>query len=418
MSNPKNPVRTTRNKRVAAYLSVMLVIYVLTYLMTRKELVPVYSDVRAHMNFSLSLDTVLAHSHFGWELLCWLCYACLPVSPETAACIVNSLLNAASGALVLWMCEQMLAGYLPHEKKIWLPAAVSVAALLAGPLFLRFYNRFYYLGQGTPNPWHNPTFTGVRPFMICITLLTIRYWQTDAADRCTLWGVSVSGRRLLQILLAVLLAYSTLIKPSFLTIYLPACVLLVLIRLIRMRGKGFFRLLLEHLYFIPAGLVLVWQYARTYVSPNAAAAGSGVAVSLFRAAGRYAPSVAVSWVMRMAFPLAVIIIWRRQIRKVPLFSLILAEYVFGQAIAFVFTETGSRASHGNFGWGNMLGTSMIWIFCLIFYVQQYYKEKTGMKQTGAGMRVRYILPGLLLLWHLSAGIVYYISLLHNLETQL
>ena len=48
---------------------------------------------------------------------------------------------------------------------------------MVGPLYLRFYNHLYYLGQNTPNPWHNPTYTGVRPFMFIVTLLTIYYWH-------------------------------------------------------------------------------------------------------------------------------------------------------------------------------------------------------------------------------------------------
>ena len=272
----------------------------------------------------------------------------------------------------------------------------------------------------------------------------------------------------MQILLAVLLAYSTFIKPSFLTIYLPACVVLVLMRLIsyaRFRcgrgkkdpqmpagecsagGRGGIvsyavSLLVDHLYFVPSGLLLLRQYVLKFQTEEAAAS-SGVAIRLFKAAGRYTPSIALSWVLRMAFPAAVILIWHRSIRKNRLFWLILAEYVFGQLIAFVFTETGSRATHGNFGWGNLLGTSLIWIFCLVFFVQQYLTEGAenpatgsqkgpqGAASAGTGeiglpslcsrfgkWRWKYVLPALLLIWHLSAGIVYYVTLLHTPDLQL
>ncbi len=430
MLNPKSPANKKKNKNYGLYLFVMTVIFVLTYIMSKKELLPVYSDIRSHMNFSLSLDTVLAHSHCGWELLCWLCYACLPIPPEMAACIVNSLLNAAAGGLVVWMCEYMLGEYLTKENKTWLPAAVSITALLTGPLFLRFFNHRYYLGQGSPNPWHNPTFIGVRPFMIAITVITVFYWQMQEQDRVVLRGRSWRAKPLTQILLAVLLSYATLIKPSFLTIYLPACVLLVFVRLCRQKGKGFFRLLADHLYFLPSGLMLVWQYVRTYITGIAAQPGTGIAIRLFKAAGRYTDSVGLSWVLRMAFPAAVILIWHRQIRRHPFFPLILTEYVFGQAIAFIFTETGSRASHGNFGWGNMLGTSMIWIFCLIFFVRQYLEEETDRKKSAQDVsgsktgrflqkwQLKYALPALLLVWHLAAGIAYYYSLMGDPSRQL
>ena len=441
-------------KKLLSYLIVISTIFVLTFIMTRKELLPVHSDVRAHMKHSLSLDLVLSSNHGGWSFVCWLFYACLPVSPETAACMANSLFNALTGALVLWLCCQMLPETLPgtlrDQQKKWLPAAVSIAALLAGPLFLRFYNRFYYLGQGSPNPWHNPTYIGVRPFMVLITVLTVRYWKMTKNEKVTVRGRTLPAKTVMQLLLAALLACSTFVKPSFLTIYLPACMVLVFIRLVKiLAGKNdgsgtgseqknpaklVLSMIADHLYFVPSGILLLWQYTEIYrtaetvtaaeamteavteAAAAAAAKSSGIAISLFEAAGRYAPSVALSWVLRMAFPAAVILIWWKKIRKQELFPLVIAEYIFGQLIAFIFIETGSRATHGNFGWGNLLGTSLIWIFCLLYFTGEYLSEQSVIR--GWRRRLKYLVPALLLFWHLSAGIMYYISLLHTPDMQL
>ena len=113
--------------------------------------------------------------------------------------------------------------------------------------------------------------------------------------------------------------------------------------------------------------------------------------------------------------LLVIIIWRKELFKSELFRLVIMEFLFGLAITWTFTETGPRANHGNFGWGNILGSSMLWIVCTVFYWDRLMKDgKTGLKQI---MKAKYAVPAVFLLWHVAAGISYYSRLLTDLNSQ-
>ena len=117
-----------RFQRAAAYVIVTAVIFALTYIMTKKELVPTHSDVRAHMQYALSLDLVLGRDHGGWEFACWLLYAMLLVDITAAACIVTSLFNALTAAAVLWFGFRFLDAHTQGRMRYTVPAAAALAS--------------------------------------------------------------------------------------------------------------------------------------------------------------------------------------------------------------------------------------------------------------------------------------------------
>ena len=412
-----------KRRQLAGYLLAAATIYLLTYFMTYKEsTLAVSSDVVTHMQHALSLDRVLKLSHNGWHLACWIVYACFPIDITTAAAITTACFNAVSAVLVIWLLSRYIRFDYSKKGSVVIPALISVISLTAGPLYLRFFNVNYYLGQSSPNAWHNPTSIAARPFALLVTVLTIDYWEIKEDERIRLFGKERKKAPWFQLLLTVLLAYGTLIKPSFLMIYLPSCGLILLARLIRSKGKTLIQLILQHLYFIPALFILLWQYIYIYFVSDLAKSekASGIAIDFFAVAKLYTKSVAGSFLLKLAFPLLVIIIWRKVLFKDKLFRLVFLDFLWGLAITWTFTETGYRAKHGNFGWGNMLGSSILWIFCVIFFAVQLigWLKDRGYEQEGIRKKLAFALPGAVLLWHLAAGISYYFVLLHNMNSQL
>lgn len=406
------------------YFVSFLSIFIMTHAMFYKEAqLTVSSDIVTHMKYILSLDQVLKLTHCGWHFVSWLFYACLPITPVQAAVLVTALFNGLTAVLVAWLADRYLTAGKETGKSremAWLPAVISFVACTVGPLYLRFYNANYYKGQGTPNVWHNPTAVAVKPFMILVDVITLGYWECrkeekNGAERAS-WKKKL---RNYQYILAVLLAVSTLIKPSFLMVYLPVCGIAELWRLVKNKGsrKEWGEAVVQNLYFVPSLLIFLWQYLKIYIIGGEAAGEGGIAIAFFRVARLYAPSVLISLGLKMAFPILVIVIWRKKIFKDRLFPLLFGQFLVGLAITWTFTETGSRAGHGNFGWGNMLAASFVWIFCIIFYVREMVEERHKLR-TDKGCRWKYGIPFLFLLWHFLAGICYYWELLHDMGRQL
>lgn len=407
-----------KKRRIALYTAAPALIFMITWeIFYKQTMLPKSSDIVAHMEHALSLDMVLEVTHCGWHFVCWLFYACLPISIQAAASMATALFNAASAVLVIWLLERYLKG---RPAGAWLSGTAAVIALTAGPLYLRFYNSSYYLGQGSPNPWHNPTSTAVRPFMILITILTADYWALDKTAAVRMGKRAVKKTTLYQLALMVLLFLSTITKPSFLMVYLPACGLIALARLIAGKGKNFVSLLIQHLYFIPSLLVFLWQYLKIYILGGGVASQAGetgIAIDFFKVAGMYAPSVLFSLILKMAFPFLVILLWRKVIFKDRLFQLTFLQFIMGLLITWTFVETGKRASHGNFGWGNILASSMLWIFCVVFYVRELTQNREAIGKS-VGLKIKFGVPGAVLLWHFLAGAAYYWQVLHNMSGQL
>ena len=305
------------------------------------------------------------------------------------------------------------------KKTLCLLLAVT-AGLMAGPLYLRCYNASYYLGHGAPHPWHNPTSIACRPLLLAVTVLTVACWDAGPGETVRVGGKAWSKSLALQVALAILLAIGTLIKPSVLMVYGPACALRALYLLCKAKGRNFLKLLLGHLYLVPAAVIMLWQYISIYFTgQDAYLNSSGITIDPFYIAKLHAPSVLVSLLLKMAFPFLIIVIWRKKIFKDRLFILILLQYLTGLATTWIFRETGRRANHGNFGWGNLLASSLLWLFCLGFFIRAFREER---KEGPAGRSVKraavYLVPGLLLFWHVLAGVCYYATLLSNMASQM
>lgn len=416
----QNEKGETIRQRGWMYFWAFASMFLITLIMFTKQ-TRVIGDIGVHMQYSLSLDNVVRMQHFGWHFVCWLIFVCLPVTIDQAAVLTTALFNGVTAVIVAWLARKLLDD--PHiawKGKIssYLPAILAFVGMTVGSLYLRFYNNEYYLGQGTPNPWHNPTTIAVRPFMLLVSLITLDYWD--------LWMEKGFDRpcdpkrcRKYQWILMLLLLLSTLAKPSFLMIYLPVCGIAELWRMRKhwKQGEAWKCAILRNLYYIPTLLLFLWQYITLYMFGGEASGQNGVAIAPFYFAKIHAPSVTVSLLLRMAFPFLVIVIWRKKIFKERLFPMIFGEYLMGLLISWTLTETGNRAGDGNFGWGNALGTWFLWIFCLIYFVKELGQDWERIKKEPR-YGIKYLIPGMFLIWHFLAGISYYIYVLNNMSSQL
>lgn len=122
----------------------------------------------------------------------------MPVAAATA--LVCSPLHVADFILII----RFLDHYEFRSKTI---APLTCALLLLGPMYLPWYNPNIYLGQGTPNVWHNPTTICVRPFALATFLLIINILKKGEEQK-------ECGRKEF-VVLAVMLVCCNLAKPSF-----------------------------------------------------------------------------------------------------------------------------------------------------------------------------------------------------------
>ena len=286
------------------------------------------------------------------------------------------------------------------------PAAAFLCILLgiAAAIYVPWFNELPYLGQGSPNVWHNPTNNMVRPIGLLVFGLTAIELARLKEDR-----FRSSARAAIVIPSALLLVLSTLAKPSFVQIYYPALFLIMLIWLFYSKGANLKHCLQFFLMCLPSLAVMILQYIRAFYSSNKDA--GGVSIAPFRAAGFYTDNVGISLLLVTAFPLFMLLVslLKREFRVCDGFALLI--FLSGLAERMLLVEEGSREYHGNFSWGYMLALYYLW-FCAI---RQYLALwACGRKKSGLDIFLQ-VLASVLLALHVLSGIyyLYYILILHN-----
>ena len=286
------------------------------------------------------------------------------------------------------------------------PAAAFLCILLgiAAAIYVPWFNKLPYLGQGSPNVWHNPTNNMVRPIGLLVFGLTAIELARLKEDR-----FRSSARAAIVIPSALLLVLSTLAKPSFVQIYYPALFLIMLIWLFYSKGANLKHCLQFFLMCLPSLAVMILQYIRAFYSSNKDA--GGVSIAPFRAAGFYTDNVGISLLLVTAFPLFMLLVslLKREFRVCDGFAFLI--FLSGLAERMLLVEEGSREYHGNFSWGYMLALYYLW-FCAI---RQYLALwACGRKKSGPDIFLQ-VLASVLLALHVLSGIyyLYYILILHN-----
>ena len=353
-------------------------------------------DYGPHEQIALSLtpgDPVglfKAHPEPFWHLLTYGVVKLLHCRVEIAAGIVSGLLIVLTYVIAFVTIRNTVPGLEGHEV-----AGLDLVLHLVSAIYVPFFNKEPFLGQGTPNIWHNPTTICVRPIAL-LTLLLVASMCMEVREAEFEKGIPVGK----AILTAILLILSCLAKPSFVQVFYPAIFTLMVIWLIMFKGKNLkvaFQLLAV---CIPSLLVMILQFVSAFYSTNDGS--EGIQIAPFAVAGARTPSIPISMILVCAFPFLMLII-----------TAIKKEFTWGDALAWLMylwgliwrlflAEKGDRMYDGNFSWGYMLAIYLVWYMAMKNYLKFYFSEQMTGNKRGVG----FILATILLAAHLLSGLYY------------
>ena len=281
---------------------------------------------------------------------------------------------------------------------------------ISSAIFVPWFNDKPYVGQGSPNPWHNPTTIMVRPIALLIFILVM-----GECVRVQRGGFRKGqGLRIWKgFLLAFLLLLSNISKPSFVQIFYPAIFLLMFLWLFVYRFRNFPLGMQLLLCCVPSVALMALQFISAfYGSTNEDSAG--VVFAPFKVAGIYTRNIAFSTFLVLAFPLFVGLcsIVRRTFDWTDAFAWIML--LVGMGEKFLLAEGGSRMTHGNFNWGYILAVYLLWFVS----IRDYAAWRCSIPEGGAKKAFSllfFILSGLLLIAHFVSGLyyLYYLIVLGN-----
>lgn len=230
--------------------------------------------------------------------------------------------------------------------------------------------KFKYLGVFTANPFHNATYMAARPFAVLAflwyaKLLPVYEKGVGEPDKgqASLWD---------YILFSLFLLLATMTKPSFTIVLLGAAGLVMLYRMIRSRFKNFIPTIQLGFCFIPTFIDLLYQFRDVFV-PKAGEEG-GIGLGFGVVWRIYCSNIPLAVCLAIGFPILVLLLNWRELKKNSLYRFAWQLYVMGFAMAFILYERGFRVTHFNFAWGYMYGI----FFCHLASLQVLLKETAAL----------------------------------------
>lgn len=339
------------------------------------------SDTAVHVSFAIN-------DHYFHSLAAFI-YLGLSYLPFTNYLIAGLLSGVTVGTVFLtkeiieWIFE--IFG-LEIEGR-----AARIMALFAN-LLLAFYvpivNERHYIGYQSANMWHNSTYLFMR-FVACFFIIEFLKVLKTYKE-----GISLKK----WFILSGLLALTTAFKASFLTVFAPFLLTVLIINLIN-KAKFINLVKMGTIVFPAIGVMLIESLVLFGDS------SSGISIAPFKALAQRGDHPKVAIICSVMFPLVVFIFNIREFYKDKIYLGGLLFALIGFLEVFLFIETGDRKLDSNFFWGYSIALFVLFVVSMIkAYISYIYSSKTKLKKLIA------LIEGFVLLWHVMSG-VWYLSLL-------
>ena len=311
------------------------------------------ADLQAHIDFiNLFVKQGMRAPEVGFEYTIYAISKIIPIGfTYTAIAILVVMLLLLTG-ITYKLLDYFLM--LSEGKKI----LYTFFLMTMSAIYLPFFNKDVYLGQGSPNVWHNPTLFMVKPFAFAVIFLTI--YAMDK-QKYAYW-----------ILCSILLLISMFYKPSFAIVFIPALAIYLLID----RPYNLKIILYAFFLVLPAMIFSLYQYDLLLHFGNtdqAISHGETIIFSKFGVLRLYTPNVFVSLLLGLAFPLSILLfrfkaVLANHYLKLTWIILIIA-YLQMAFLAEYDPSDPYRFVSGNFMWGYLIALQPLFIFSFI----EFYK---------------------------------------------
>ena len=375
--------RSNRIFYTALFLFTLLLIFLFYSQSYGGELYP--SDFPAHVSFSLGFNTENTAS--GYSFL----HICTFVLSKLINIIIQDPIESANYSMIILLVSSEILSVLlirynlnrKYNKKKYLINFISLSIMIISMILINPAAKgYWYLGTGTPNPWHNPTFIFCKPFSIPVLLTTYSL---------------LIDFKLSKSQIPTLIIFSTLsmwAKPSFMMTFIPS-VVFMLFALILQKKISFVKAFEIIAYFIPSIILLLLINIKVFHSGGES---NSVIFVLGQVWYHYSNSIFISLVFSLAFPSYVYIVFSKSLNRKHI--LLIINLVISFLMLFFLAESGNRMYHINFGWSYLFAMFFLHLQCIEeLLLNDIIKKKYFL--VGSGI---YML-------HFVSGVIYFIKII-------
>lgn len=339
------------------------------------------SDLNTHLRYTMELiqgQRVIPHPGFHYLIILISNFICLRL--EIAASLLLGISTSASYFLIYYILKHSFGERYP----IYLLVGVLLFLTIVSAIYIPLFNKNIYLGQGTPNIWHSPTWVMMQPFALLCFFLTERCFRGSHRDDRMI------------VLASITLFVSAFFKPSFALAFIPA---LVFYFFLMPDHKQLWKshLTVIALIALPTLVLMGFQYQIKY-SPDKIQATS-VIFAPFEVWGAKTPSITISALLTLAFPLSVALLYPKSLIEdqgyLLAWLLVLVAFLQRSLLA----ESGALKSHGNWAWGYFIALKIAFVYSLIILMNAGQAKRARARFLG-------LIPWAILILHGTSGLIY------------
>ncbi len=367
---------------LAVYTAVMLYLFVM-----QCYEVPVFrSDMPDYVN---KVRGIQGNYEFPYPLLFTLAkLIALVAGAPLGMAIATALLNALAVCVTKYYLDKEVKDGLKVEswssKKVFaLDLAITFmvfSLFLLGNLyspkntaFFGFDYAYRCMGIYTPNPIWNATYLATRPFTIVCFFEAAKVLKSYQKEFT--WKGCVP--------FAVSLFLMTITKPSYTMVLVPLMGILLLVDLVRSKGRSFKNAFCLCVTMIPTGLDLLYQFFGVFTGTNVKGEETGIGIDFGLVWSNFTKSIPLSIVMGMALTLGVLalnlVFNFKTVREKFVYRFAWYNYLVGMAMFLLLYEKGFRMEHANFSWGYMHGMFFVFFLTLVLVLRNTIEWKKSWK---------------------------------------
>ena len=271
-----------------------------------------------------------------------------------------------SFAITAWFIYG-ITKYYTKKNTLMFSAVGSLILAFVGPLSCWWVGNAY-ITSFSPNPLHNPTHMAVKGFGLLVLMAGIDIIRRYHSEEMMFF----KREKRLFLYFGIFLFLSTLTKPTFMYMLLPAGFVVVLIDLIKSLvskngladkiGNAIWKLALVS---IPSIAYLLLEYFAFYYWGDATNSSSIIITKPLEVWHMFAEDVPTAIILGMFFPLYMLFTHPGYFLKTYEGRLALAGYAVGTAEFTLLAETGERMQAANFSWCMMAGMGVFFAVAVV-----------------------------------------------------
>lgn len=329
---------------------------------------------------------------------------------EISAACVTGAFHMLTYVVLYWMIRRYTERFC-EKTGAWKAAMIAFGLSVVQGLYFSWLDAGgRFLGMYSMNPIHNPTFMSMQWVGLLCFCLMYDIWgaQRDPAYRGVFFRVETGLKKYYGMLTGILFLTS-MTKPVFAQMFIPAVGIIMLCRLLNLcwkkdhRKTEYFRhCIATFLCAVPTLLYILIQFlARFFSGGSYAVDGSFILTKWMEVWSIYSENVILSVALAMAFPLLIVLVDAAFFVQDDLGLLAVTGYGIGLLEAAFMGESGSKFDHGNFLWPMMCGMMILWVAAMLHFLVLEKKQNGCLKQ-----RVVINAGWLLFGFHVLCGLLY------------